>query len=116
MLLRGIGTAAKIATLGFNPWVIAIEAVVAGFTLLYKHSAKFRAFVNGLASAAKKGMKAVGRWFTTTFHNIEKAHQRNVQLQEKQHKINERNWNNLLVIVRTAGILYNEIPVVVLKH
>lgn len=93
-LLKGIGTAAKIATLGFNPWVIAIEAVVAGFTLLYKHSAKFRAFVNGLAGAAKKGMKAVGRWFTTTFHNIEKAHQRNVQLQEKQHKINERNWNN----------------------
>lgn len=94
MLIKSVSTAAKIATLGFNPWVIAIGAVVAGFTLLYKHSAKFRAFVNGLASAAKKGMKAVGRWFTTTFHNIEKAHQRNVQLQEKQHKINERNWNN----------------------
>lgn len=92
--IRGIGTAVKIATLGFNPWVMAIEAVVAGFTLLYKHSKKFRNFVNGLANDAKKGMKAVGRWFTTTFHNIEKAHQRNVQLQEKQHKINERNWNN----------------------
>lgn len=103
-LLKGIGTAAKIATLGFNPWVIAIEAVVAGFTLLYKHSAKFRAFVNGLAGAAKKGMKAVGRWFTTTFHNIEKAHQRNVQLQEKQHKINERNWNNF---TRSVGKTVN---------
>lgn len=103
-LLKGIGTAAKIATLGFNPWVIAIEAVVAGFTLLYKHSAKFRAFVNGLAGAAKKGMKAVGHWFTNTFHNIEKAHQRNVQLQEKQHKINERNWNNF---TRSVGKTVN---------
>lgn len=104
MLIKSVGTAVKIATLGFNPWVIAIEAVVAGFTLLYKHSAKFRAFVNGLASAAKKGMKAVGHWFTTTFHNIEKAHQRNVQLQEKQHKINERNWNNF---TRSVGKTVN---------
>lgn len=102
--IRGIGTAVKIATMGFNPWVIAIEAVVAGFTLLYKHSAKFRAFVNGLASAAKKGMQAVGRWFVNTFHSIEKAHQRNVQLQEKQHKINERNWNNF---TRSVGKTVN---------
>lgn len=93
-LFRGIGTAVKIATLGLNPWVIGIEAVVVGFTLLYKHSKKFRNFVNGLAKSAKKGMKHVSKWFTTTFHNIEKAHQRNVKLQKKQHKINERNWRN----------------------
>lgn len=92
--IRGIGTAVKIATLGFNPWVMAIEAVVAGFTLLYKHSTKFRHFVNGLASDAKKGMKAVGRWFSNTFKDIDKAHQQSVKQQQRQNKINQRNWNN----------------------
>lgn len=92
--IRGIGTAVKIATLGFNPWVIAIEAVVARFTLLYKHSKKFRNFVNGLANDAKKGMKAVGKWFSSTFKSIAKAHQQSVKQQQRQNKINQRNWNN----------------------
>lgn len=91
--IRGIGTAVKIATLGFNPWVIAIEAVVAGFALLYKHSTKFRHFVNGLASDAKKGMKAVGRWFSNAFKDIDKAHQQSVKQQQRQNKINQRDWN-----------------------
>ena len=92
--IRGIGTAVKIATLGFNPWVMAIEAVVAGFTLLYKHSKKFRNFVNGLANDAKRGMKAVGKWFSSTFKSIAKAHQQSVKQQQRQNKINQRNWNN----------------------
>lgn len=92
--IRDIGTAVKIATLGFNPWVMAIEAVVAGFTLLYKHSKKFRNFVNGLANDAKKGMKAVGKWFSSTFKSIAKAHQQSVKQQQRQNKINQRNWNN----------------------
>lgn len=92
--IRGIGTAVKIATLGFNPWVMAIEAVVVGFTLLYKHSKKFRNFVNGLANDAKKGMKAVGKWFSSTFKSIAKAHQQSVKQQQRQNKINQRNWNN----------------------
>ena len=94
MLLRGIGTAAKIATLGFNPWVIAIEAVVAGFTLLYKHSAKFRNFVNGLARDAKKGMSQVGKWFKTTFNNISKRHQQTVRNSQRHNQQAQRNWNN----------------------
>lgn len=94
MLLRGIGTAAKIATLGFNPWVIAIEAVVAGFTLLYKHSAKFRNFVNGLARDAKKGMLQVGKWFKTTFNNISKWHQQTVRNSQRHNQQAQRNWNN----------------------
>lgn len=94
MLLRGIGTAAKIATLGFNPWVIAIEAVVAGFTLLYKHSAKFRNFVNGLARDAKKGMSQVGKWFKTTFNNISKWHQQTVRNSQRHNQQAQRNWNN----------------------
>lgn len=92
--VKTLGTAVKIATLGFNPWVMAIEAVVAGFTLLYKHSKKFRNFVNGLANDAKKGMKAVGKWFSSTFKSIAKAHQQSVKQQQSQNKINQRNWNN----------------------
>lgn len=92
--VKTLGTAVKIATLGFNPWVMAIEAVVAGFTLLYKHSKKFRNFVNGLANDAKKGMKAVGKWFSSTFKSIAKAHQQSVKQQQRQNKINQHNWNN----------------------
>ena len=92
--VKTLGTAVKIATFGFNPWVMAIEAVVVGFTMLYKHSKKFRNFVNGLANDAKKGMKAVGKWFSSTFKSIAKAHQQSVKQQQRQNKINQRNWNN----------------------
>lgn len=92
--VKTLGTAAKIATLGFNPWVIAIEAVVAGFTLLYKHSAKFRNFVNGLARDAKKGMSQVGKWFKTTFNNISKWHQQTVRNSQRHNQQAQRNWNN----------------------
>ena len=104
--IRGIGTAVKIATLGFNPWVIAIEAVVAGFALLYKNSTKFRHFVNGLASDAKKGMKAVGRWFSNTFKDIDKAHQQSVKQQQRQNKINQRDWNRYWRNVRRGWTNY----------
>lgn len=104
--VKTLGTAAKIATLGFNPWVIAIEAVVAGFTLLYKHSTKFRHFVNGLASDAKKGMKAVGRWFSNTFKDIDKAHQQSVKQQQRQNKINQRDWNRYWRNVRRGWTNY----------
>lgn len=92
--VKTLGTAAKIATLGFNPWVIAIEAVVAGFALLYKHSAKFRNFVNGLARDAKKGMSQVGKWFKTTFNNISKWHQQTVRNSQRHNQQAQRNWNN----------------------
>ncbi len=52
-----IGRSAKIASAGLSlvggP-AGAIMLVVQGFTLLYQHSAKFRAFVNGIADGAKK--------------------------------------------------------------
>lgn len=92
--VKTLGAAAKIATLGFNPWVIAIEAVVAGFALLYKHSAKFRNFVNGLARDAKKGMSQVGKWFKTTFNNISKWHQQTVRNSQRHNQQAQRNWNN----------------------
>ena len=104
--IRTLGTVVKIVTLGFNPWVIAIEAVVAGFALLYKHSTKFRHFVNGLASDAKKGMKAVGRWFSNTFKDIDKAHQQSVKQQQRQNKINQRDWNRYWRNVRRGWTNY----------
>lgn len=102
--IRTLGTVVKIVTL--NPWVIAIEAVVAGFALLYKHSTKFRHFVNGLASDAKKGMKAVGRWFSNTFKDIDKAHQQSVKQQQRQNKINQRDWNRYWRNVRRGWTNY----------
>lgn len=42
--------------LGPAGWIIlGITAVIAGLTALYKHNNKFRDFVNGIASATKKG-------------------------------------------------------------
>lgn len=63
-----IGTAAKTAgttiSLAFraNPFgmiLTGIQLAVAGFQLLYQHSAKFRQFVNGIASGAAKAGKAL---------------------------------------------------------
>lgn len=63
---------AKIAQTAFdvvanmNPFgaiVIGITAVVAGFVLLYKHSAKFRKFVNDIGKSAKECWKTVTKWF-----------------------------------------------------
>ncbi len=67
-----IGTAAKTAgatiSLAFraNPFgmlLTGIQLAVAGFQLLYQHSAKFRRFVDSIANAAKSMAGKVGRWF-----------------------------------------------------
>lgn len=92
--IRTLGTVVKIATLGFNPWVMAIEAVVVGFTMLYKHSKKFRNFVNGLAKTAANGMRSVGRWFKNTFKQIGKNQEQANRDQIKANKQAEKNWRN----------------------
>ncbi|PEH08169.1 phage tail tape measure protein [Lactobacillus sp. UMNPBX3] len=92
--IRTIGTVVKIATLGFNPWVMAIEAVVVGFTMLYKHSKKFRNFVNGLAKTAANRMRSVGRWFKKTFKQIGKNQEQANREQIKANKQAEKNWRN----------------------
>lgn len=91
--IKDIGTAVKIATVGFNPWVIAIEAVVVGFTLLYKHSAKFRSFVNGLAKDAQKAGKAIGKWFSSAFSGMGKSHAKAVKEQQKQNAQSKKDWD-----------------------
>lgn len=62
--------------LGPAGWIIlGITAVITGLTVLYKHNKKFREFINGIASATKKGFgkallavkgffKTVGNFFT----------------------------------------------------
>lgn len=92
--VKMLGTAVKVATLGFNPWVIAIGAVAAGFTLLYKHSKKFRNFVNGLVKSAKSGMHKVGHWFSSTFKKINSDQQKSNRAQQKANQQNQRAWNN----------------------
>lgn len=49
--------------------VLAIAALVAGFVLLWKHSAGFRNFWIGLWSHIKTAAVAVGRWFRDTLWN-----------------------------------------------
>lgn len=108
--IRGIKTALSVATMGFNPWVIGIEAVVAGFTLLYTHSKKFRKFVNGIASAAKKGMANVGKWFSKGWSNIkkntsntwnklskahQKFHEQGIKLAKKNNELMAKSWQSL---------------------
>ncbi|MCD5517401.1 tape measure protein [Lactobacillus delbrueckii subsp. sunkii] len=56
--------------LGPAGWIIlGITAVIAGLTVLYKHNKKFREFINGIASATKKGfgkaLSAVKSFFKT---------------------------------------------------
>ena len=81
--VKTLGTVVKIATLGFNPWVIAIEAVAAGFTLLYKHSKLFRSFVNNLGSQTKK----LAKHFVVMGRSILKG-------AGDLHKKLSRGWNN----------------------
>ena len=81
--VKTLGTAVKIATLGFNPWVIAIEAVAAGFTLLYKHSKTFRSFVNNIGGQAKR----LAKHFVNMGRSILKG-------AANLHKKLSRGWNN----------------------
>lgn len=61
--LKGLKAAMSLLTGGFNPWVIGIEAVVAGLVLLYKHSKKFRKFVNGIWKSVKGFGKNIAKFF-----------------------------------------------------
>ena len=55
--MKMVGAAA--ATNPVGAILIGVTALVAGFTLLYKHNKKFRDFCNGIASGAKKAFNGV---------------------------------------------------------
>jgi tape measure domain-containing protein len=61
------------ATNPFTFWITAIALVVAGFVELYKHSAKFRAFVNGIVKACQDFYKGTVKWFKQTWSSLTKG-------------------------------------------
>ena len=70
------GTALKVLSGALGPagWIIlGITAVIAGLVALYKHNKKFREFINGIASAAKNGLKNVGKFFSNTWGSVTKG-------------------------------------------
>lgn len=74
---KALGLAVKFVTAGFNPWVIAIEAVVVAITLLYTHSKTFRKMCSEMGKLAVKagktivkGFKAVVNWFKSDWKQI----------------------------------------------
>lgn len=86
-----IGSSAKIASVGLD--LIggpagAIMLVIQGFQLLYQHSAKFRKFVNGIVSGARKIAGRVGRWFGNMATSAGKHINRMAQSAK-------RGWNNM---------------------
>lgn len=78
LAIKATATAVTVlnGVIGPAGWIVlGITAVIAGLTALYKHNKKFRDFVNGIASAAKKGFgkalsavegffKGAGKFFT----------------------------------------------------
>jgi tape measure domain-containing protein len=60
------------AGIPLNIWVIAITAVIAGFVELYKHSAKFRAFVNEIVKACQQLYQGMTKWFKQAWQDIVK--------------------------------------------
>lgn len=86
-----IGTSAKIASTGLS--LIggpagAIMLAVQGFQLLYQHSAKFRKFVNGIVSGARKIAGKAGRWLGNFGKNAVKSISSTV-------KSWKRGWENM---------------------
>lgn len=86
-----IGTSARIASTGLS--LIggpagAIMLAVQGFQLLYQHSAKFRKFVNGIVSGARKMAGNVGRWFV----NMAKSAGKHISNMARSAK---RGWNQM---------------------
>lgn len=86
-----IGSSAKMASVGLD--LIggpsgAIMLAVQGFQLLYQHSAKFRKFVNGIVSGARKMASSVGRWFG----NMAKSAGKHISNMARSAK---RGWNQI---------------------
>lgn len=86
-----IGTSARIASTGLS--LIggpagAIMLAVQGFQLLYQHSAKFRKFVNGIVSGARKMAGNVGHWVG----NMAKSAGKHISNMARSAK---RGWNQI---------------------
>lgn len=74
---KALGVAIKVATAGFNPWVIGVELVVGALAILYTHSKTFRKMCRDMGKLAVKagkaivkGFKAVINWFKSDWKQI----------------------------------------------
>ena len=106
--IRAIGRAMRANPLGVI--ITGIQLAVAAFQLLYKHSAKFRRFCNGLARGARSMAGKVGRWFGSMarsagrhisamarswrrgHQNMERQQQRSSR---QQQRASRQKWNRL---------------------
>lgn len=70
-VIKSIGVAAAANPLG--AFIVGVTALVAGFTLLYKHNKKFRDFCNGIASSAKKAFNGVAKFAKNAWNATTKA-------------------------------------------
>lgn len=67
--MKAFGVATRFMTGPIGIAVTAITALVAGFTALYRHNAKFRSFVNGIA----RNLKNMAKGFVNAGRNILKS-------------------------------------------
>ena len=81
--MKAFGVATRFMTGPIGIAVTAITALVAGFTALYRHNAKFRSFVNGIG----RSLKNMAKGFVKTGRNILKG-------ATNLHKKLSRGWNN----------------------
>ena len=81
--MKAFGVATRFMTGPIGIAVTAITALVAGFTALYRHNAKFRSFVNGIG----RDLKKLGKWFVDVGKGILKS-------VGNLHKKLSRGWNN----------------------
>ena len=92
--IQSVGTAAKIATSFFNPWVLAIAGVSLVLVELYKHSKLFRSFVNNLGSQTKKLAKHFVVMGRSILNNAGKLHNSLTRGWNNYWRSVQRGWNN----------------------
>lgn len=88
--MKMVGAAA--ATNPVGAILIGVTALVAGFTLLYKHNKKFRDFCNGIASGAKKAFDDVVKFAKHAWGATTKAFKGIVNFFKKD-------WKELLLFI-----------------
>ena len=81
--MKAFGVATRFMTGPIGIAVTAITALVAGFTALYRHNAKFRSFVNGIA----RNLKNMAKGFVNAGRNILKS-------AGNLHKDMSKRWSN----------------------
>lgn len=108
--MKAFGVATRFMTGPIGIAVTAITALVVGFTALYRHNAKFRSFVNGIARSLKnmaKGFVNAGRNILKSAGNLHKnlskrwsiywkqRQREQLQANKRQQQLNRKSEKNL---------------------